>query len=104
MKCLDPVDRRKACLKKKRTQNIVKCAERAFGLSILLGSVWTRHAKCNTVGEKERASRRIIKFTAVVALDALDGGAKLRANVSEKIGKSGKCLRFKAKRKSPNVV
>jgi len=56
------------------------------------------------VGEKERASRRIIKFTAVVALDALDGGAKLRANVSEKIGKSGKCLRFKAERKSPNVV
>ena len=56
------------------------------------------------MGEKERTGRRIIKFTAVVALDALDGGAKLRANVSEKIGKSGKCLRFKAERKSPNVV
>jgi len=37
------------------------------------------------MGEEERAGLRIIKFTTVIALDALDGGAKLRANVSEKI-------------------
>jgi len=37
------------------------------------------------MGEKERAGLRIVEFTAVVALDALDGGAKLRANISEKI-------------------
>jgi hypothetical protein len=54
--------------------------------------------------EEERAGLRIIKFTAIVALDALDGGAKLRANISEKIRKSGKYLGFEAERKSPNVV
>ena len=40
------------------------------------------------MGEKERAGLRIIKFAAIVALDALDGGAKLRANMSEKIRKN----------------
>jgi hypothetical protein len=37
------------------------------------------------VGEKERAGWGIIKFTAIVALDALDGGAKLRMNIGKKI-------------------
>ena len=36
------------------------------------------------MGEKERAGLGIIKFTAIVALDALDGGAELGANKSEK--------------------
>ena len=40
------------------------------------------------MGEEERAGLRIIKFTTVIALDALDGGAKLRANMSEKIRKN----------------
>ena len=104
VKGLNPIGRRETHLKQKGTQNVINSAKGAFCLSILLGSIWTRHAECNTVGEKERAGGGIIKFTAIVALNALDGGAKLRANVSEKIGKSGKCLRFKAKRKSPNVV
>jgi hypothetical protein len=46
------------------------------------------------VGEKERAGWGIIKFTAIVALDALDGGAKLRVSISKKIGESGKSVRF----------
>jgi len=56
------------------------------------------------MGEEERAGLRIIKFTTVIALDALDGGAKLRANVSKKIRKCRKRLGFEAERKSPNVV
>jgi hypothetical protein len=56
------------------------------------------------VREEERAGLRIIEFTAVVALDALDSGAKLRANISEKFRKSGKCIGFEAEWKSPNVV
>jgi hypothetical protein len=56
------------------------------------------------VREEERAGLRIIEFTAVVALDALDSGAKLRADISEKIRKSGKCIGFEAEWKSPNVV
>jgi hypothetical protein len=46
------------------------------------------------MGEKERAGLGIIKFTAIIALDALDGGAELGANISEKICKCGKNLGF----------
>ena len=46
------------------------------------------------MGEKERAGLGIIKFTAIVALDALDSGAELGANKSEKNGKGGKSLGF----------
>jgi hypothetical protein len=56
------------------------------------------------MGEKECAGLRIIRFAAVVALDALDGGPKLRANKRKKVRKSEKCLGFEAERKSPNVV
>jgi hypothetical protein len=56
------------------------------------------------VREEERAGHGIIEFTAVVALDALNRGAKLRAYVSKKIGNGGKSVRLEAKRKSPNVV
>ena len=56
------------------------------------------------MGEEERAGLRIIEFSAIVALDALDGGAELRANMSKKIRKNRKSLGFEAKRKSPNVV
>jgi hypothetical protein len=41
------------------------------------------------MGEEECAVLRIVKFTAIIALNALDGGAKLRANKSEEVRKSG---------------
>jgi hypothetical protein len=56
-----------------------------FGLAILLRSVWTRHAKGNTMGEKEYAGRKIVKFTATIALYALDDGAKLCVNIGKKL-------------------
>ena len=84
VKGLNPIGRRETRLKQKGTQNVINSAKGAFCLSILLGSIWTRHAECNTVGEEERAGLRIIKFTTVIALDALDGGAELRANMSKK--------------------
>ena len=46
------------------------------------------------MGEEERAGWRIIKFPAIVALDALDGGAKLCVNIRKEIGKGGKRLGF----------
>jgi hypothetical protein len=46
------------------------------------------------VGEKECAGGGIVKFTAIVALNALNGGAKLRVNKSEKIREGGKHLGF----------
>jgi hypothetical protein len=48
------------------------------------------------VREEERAGWVIVKLPAVVALDALNGGAKLRADISKKIGKSGKGVGFQA--------
>jgi hypothetical protein len=46
--------------------------------------------------EEERAGRGMIKFTTIVALDCLDGGVELCAHMREKIGKSGKSVRFEA--------
>ena len=50
--------------------------------------------KGNAVGEKERAGQGIVKLSAVVALDALDGGAKLRASISKKNWQEWKSVRF----------
>ena len=88
----------------KGTQSVIDGTKGTLCFTILLGGVWTRHAEGNTVGEEERAGLGIVEFTAIVALDALDGGAKLCANISKKIRKCGKCLGFEAKWKSPNVV
>jgi hypothetical protein len=56
------------------------------------------------VGEKERAGQGIVKFRTIIALDTLDGGAKLSVNICKKIGKSRKLLGFLAEGKSPNVM
>jgi len=50
--------------------------------------------KRNTIGEKERAFHEIVRFVAVIALDALDGGVKLRVHVGKKLGMGGKSVRF----------
>jgi hypothetical protein len=57
---------------------------------------WARHAKHDTVGEEERAGRGMIKFTAIVALNCLDGGVELRAHIREKMGEYAKSVRFEA--------
>ena len=82
---VSPIDRWKATLKEQSAMNVVDGAKGVLCFTVLLRGVGARHAECNTVREEERAGHGIIEFTAVVALDALDGGAKLRANVSEKI-------------------
>jgi len=104
VKGLNPVSWRETCLKQKGTQSVIDGTKGTLCFTILLGGVWTRHAEGNTVGEEEHAGLGIVEFTAIVALDALDGGAKLCANISKKIRKCGKYLGFEAKWKSPNVV
>jgi hypothetical protein len=56
------------------------------------------------MGEEERAGRRVIELTAVVALDSLHGGAKLRAHIGKKVRNRGESVRFKAKQKCPSIV
>jgi hypothetical protein len=65
-----------------------------FGFAILLECVGARHAKGNAMGEKEHAGQGIVKLPAVVALDALDGGAKLRASISKKMARVEKSVGF----------
>ena len=67
------------------THDVVHSAKSAFNTSVLLGGVWARHPENDPVSEEERAGRRVVELAAVVALNCLDGGVKLRANIREKV-------------------
>lgn len=54
--------------------------------------------------EKERAGSRVVKLAAIIALDALDGGAKLRRDKGKEISKSSKSVRLETQWKSPYVM
>jgi hypothetical protein len=104
MKRVSPISRRKTGLEQKRPHDVVHGAKSAFGTSVLLGGIWARHPKDDPVSEEERAGRGVVKLAAVVALNCLDGGGKLRAHIGEKVREDAKSIRFKAQRKSPGVV
>ena len=46
------------------------------------------------MGEDERAGLRIVEFSAIVALDALDGGVKLCVNIYKKNWREWKMSRI----------
>ena len=46
-----------------------------LGFTFLWGGVGARHAEVSTVSEEECAGTKVVKLTAVVALDCFDGGA-----------------------------
>jgi hypothetical protein len=50
----------------------------------------------NTMGKKESTSAGVIKLAAIVALDSLDGGAKLSLRKGEKISEGRKSVGFKS--------
>jgi len=82
---VSPINRRKTGLKQKGPHNVVDCAKNALGTSILLRGVWARHPENDFMSEEECAGRGVIKLAAIVALNCLDGGVKLRANIREKV-------------------
>jgi hypothetical protein len=104
MKSLNTIGRRKVGLKENGTNNIIRSAKHAFGLAILLGGVWAGHAEVDTMGKKESTSGGIVKFTAVVELEALNGSSELGGNKREKTRNSAKCFVFEAERISPQVM
>jgi hypothetical protein len=104
MKSLNPIGQRKVGLKEKGTNNIIRSAKHAFGLAILLGGVWAGHAEVDTMGKKESMSGGIVKFTTIVALEALNGSAELGGNKREKARNSAERVGFEAERKSPQVM
>ena len=85
VKRVSPINQRETGLKQKGPHNVVDCAKNALGTSVLLGGVWARHPENDPVSEEERAGQRVVELAAVVALNCLDGGVKLRANIREKV-------------------
>jgi hypothetical protein len=53
------------------------------------------------MGEEERAGARVVKLMTVVALNCLDGGAKLGGHKSKEVRKRRKDIRFQLQRKRP---
>ena len=64
--------------------DIIDGAKDALNAAILLGGVWAQHAEDGAMSEEERAGRGVIKLTDVVAMDGLDGGAKLCVRIGKK--------------------
>ena len=56
----------------------------------------------DAVGQEERAGAGVIELFAVVALDCLDGDAKLGLHMSEKVSEGGIRVRQGVKEKSTN--
>jgi len=81
VKGIRPINRRKTSLEQKRAHDIIDGAKSALSPPVLLRGVWARHPKGNPVSEEECAGRGMIKFTAVIALNCLDGGVKLCARI-----------------------
>jgi hypothetical protein len=91
-------------LKEQRAYNIIDCVKSTLGFTILLRGVWAGHEENGTVGEEERASRGVVKLTAIVALDGFDRGAKLHAHMSKKVRNGGESIGYKKKRKCPSIM
>jgi hypothetical protein len=101
---LDPVNRRLAALKEQGVNNIIDSAERTLGFTILLRCMRAGHAENGAVREEERAGRGVVKLAAIVALDGLDGGAKLRAYISKKVRDGSEGVEFKTQRECPSIM
>jgi hypothetical protein len=93
---VSPINRRETGLKQKGPHNVVDCAKNALSAFVLLRGVWARHPENDLVSEEERAGRRVIELVAVVALNCLDGGVKLRSNIREKVRNDTEGFRLKA--------
>lgn len=104
VKGFDPICRWQAGLNKQRVENVINGSNDTFSFAVLLRSVRSQKAKPNVVRKKERASNVVVKFLAVVTLHKLYGALKMRVNIGMEIAKSGKRIRFKFERKSPQIV
>jgi hypothetical protein len=86
---------------KQRVDDIVNGANDAFSFTILRGHVRTQHLESCPFRQKKGLGGRVVKLMPVVALDGLDGAAKLSSNISKEVGQCSECVRFKFKWKSP---
>jgi hypothetical protein len=93
----------KGSLEQQGVHDIVGGMNHALGLAILQGSIGTRHPKLDTVREEESAGG-VIKLASIIALDGLDGAAKLRGHKGKEVGEGGESVGLLAQRKGPRLV
>jgi hypothetical protein len=70
-----------------------------LSLAVLREGIRARHAQLDTIREEEGTRGGVIKLTAIVALDDLDGEAELSGHPSEKRRITGKASDFARKGK-----
>ena len=89
MKTLDPVGWWQTGLEKKATND-------PLSLTILGRGIQAGHEEVHATGEEERAGTKVAKLAVVIALDSLDGGAKLSRHVGKEISQCRISVRLKA--------
>jgi hypothetical protein len=104
VKALSPKASRERRLEEKGAHGVVGGADHALSLAVLRGGVRTRHTQLDTVSEEESARGGVIKLTAIVALNSLNGEAELSGHPSEKVKNGGESIRLQTKRESPRVM
>jgi hypothetical protein len=93
----------KGSLEQQGAYDIVGGTNHTLDLTVLWGSVGTRHSKLDAVRKEENAGG-VIKLASIIALDALDGAAKLRGHNGKEVGEGGEGVGLLAQRKCPQVV
>jgi hypothetical protein len=94
MKGIDPIPWSHGGLKQQSANTVVCGAHHTFGFTVLWWGVRTRHAKVDTMVEKERASGGVVEFPTIVALKSLNRAPKLCKNIREKMSNSGEGFRL----------
>jgi hypothetical protein len=67
-------------------------------------SIRTRHTELDTAGEEVGARGGVIELTPVVALDGLNGEAKLSGHPGKEVKKGREGVRLSTQRESPGAV
>ena len=72
-------------LKQKRAHHVVNGTNDALRFTVLRRGAWAWHTEMDAMGEEEGAGVEVVKLATIIALDVLDGGAKLRTYIGEEV-------------------
>jgi hypothetical protein len=68
-------------MKEKGANSVIQSAKHMLSAAILLGCLWTREAEEHAVGGQKRAQGVIVKFMAIICLQAGNRATELSANI-----------------------
>jgi hypothetical protein len=91
-------------VKKHGMHAVIYSVQDALGTPVLLGGVWAGEAEHNVVRKQDGAHHVVVKFFAVVYLDAHDGALKLSVNKDVELNQGRQNIIFLAKRKSLGIM